>query len=107
LLKVWNELNRIGRTGFLTHSTIDATRKVDSEKLRIAALVSVWIVCGLKRNTIDRTSCRAEVARNAALFSVRVSGEHDSPTPAWRQIGSLLRILNRDRLREGPFEDDP
>jgi hypothetical protein len=69
--------------------------------------VSLRIVRSLKRNTIDRTSRRAEVAGDTALFSVRISGEDDSSTPAWWQIGSFFWILNGDRLREGPFEDDP
>lgn len=107
LFKIWNKLDRIGRTGFFTHAAVNAARKVDPEELRIAALVSLWIVCSLKRNAIDRTGRRAEVASHTPLFSVRISGEDNASTPTWWQIGLLFRILNRNRLREGPFKDDP
>lgn len=107
LFEIWNQLDRIGRTGFLAHATVNAARKVDSEELRITALVSLWIVRSLKRDAIDGTGCRAEVTSHTPLFSVRISGEDDASTPTWWQIGLLFRILNRHRLREGPFKDDP
>jgi hypothetical protein len=84
LLKVGNELDGVGRTGLLTHSTIDAPRKVDPEKFRIAAFMSLWIVRGLKCDTIDGTSRRAQVARDTAFLSVGISGQDDSSAPAWR-----------------------
>jgi hypothetical protein len=88
-------------------STIDAAREINPKEFRIATFVSIWIVGGLKRDAINGTSHRAEIAGHAPLFSVGISGQDDSSTPAWRQIGSFLWILNRDRLRECPFEDNP
>ena len=84
LFEVRNQLDRIGRTGFLAHATIDAARKVNPEEFRIAAIVGLWTVRSLKRDTIDRASRRAEVTGDAALFSIRIPGENDSSTPTWR-----------------------
>ena len=107
LFEIRNQLNRIGRTGFFAHATIDAARKVNPEEFRVTAIMSLWTIRSLKRDAINRASRRTEVARDAAFLSIRISGQDDSPTPAWGQIGALFRILNRDRLRKGPFEDDP
>lgn len=107
LFKIWDKLDRIGRTGLLAHPTIDAAREIDPEEFRIATILGRRVFSSLKRDAIDRTSRRAEVAGDTALFSVRIPGQYDSSTPAWRQIGSFFRILNRDRLRKGPFKDDP
>ena len=84
LFEIWNELNRMGRAGFLTHSTIDAAGKVNPEEFRITAFMSIWIIRGLKRDAIDGTSRRTQVARDTALLSVRISGQDDSSAPARR-----------------------
>src|SRR5437868_5406175 len=107
LLKIWDELDGIGRTGLLAHPTIDAARKIDPEEFRITTILGRRVLSGLERDAINWTSCCAEVAGHAPLFSIGISGQDDASTPAWRQIGSFFRILNRDRFRKGPFEDDP
>ena len=107
LFKIWDKLDRIGRTGLLAHPTINTAREIDPEEFRIATILSRRVLSGLKRDAIDRTSRRAEVAGDTALFSVRISGQDNASAPAWGQIGSLFWILNRDRLRKGPFKDDP
>jgi hypothetical protein len=107
LFKIWDKLDRIGRTGLLAHPTINTAREIDPEEFRIATILSRRVLSGLKRDALDRTSRRAEVAGDTALFSVRISGQDNASAPAWGQIGSLFWILNRDRLRKGPFKDDP
>lgn len=107
LFEIRDKLDRIGRTGLLAHPTINTARKIDPEEFGIPTILSRRVLSGLKRDAIDRTSRRAEVAGDTALFSVGISGQDNASAPAWGQIGSLFWILNRDRLRKGPFKDDP
>jgi hypothetical protein len=47
LFKIWDELDGIGRTGLLAHSTIDAARKIDPEEFRIATILGRRVFSGL------------------------------------------------------------
>src|SRR6185295_5939736 len=61
LFEIRDELDRICRTGFLTHSTINTARKIDPEEFGIPTILSRRVLSGLKRDAIDRTSRRTEV----------------------------------------------
>jgi hypothetical protein len=70
-LEIRSELNGVSRTGLLAKTAINATREVNAEKLRITA--AAFIFGGLKRDAIDRTGYRTEVAGYAALASIGVA----------------------------------
>src|SRR5690606_32886018 len=78
-------------------------REVDPKPCRVPAPI---LVLGLlERDAIDRTSDRAQVARHAALFAVRLARQDEPATEARRERRHLLGIQNRLALAEAVQED--
>src|SRR5690606_3306370 len=102
-LEVGRQLDRGGGAGLLTQAAEDAAREVDTEELRIpATILGLGLLQG---NTTHRASGRAQVAGNAALLAVRVTGQHDATAITGRQGHRLLRILQGVPLAESVAED--
>src|SRR5678815_3586225 len=102
-LKVRRELDRVSRTGFLAVAAENAARKVDAKELGIAS--SVVVFGCLQRDTVDWTSDGAQVTRDAALATIRVTREDDAATPARGQVRFLFRIENCHASPEHVQED--
>src|SRR5690606_14819672 len=97
-LEIRRKLDRVGRAGFLAEAAVDAAREVDAKPRRVPATGLVLRL--LERDAVDRARDRAEIARDAALLAVRVSGQDDAPAKARREIRLLLRVLDRLALAE-------
>ena len=104
-LEIGRELDGIGRACFFTISAEDAPGKIDAEELGITS--SVLVLRSLKRDAVNGTRHGAEIARNTALLAVRVAGKDNPAAPPGRDIGPLLRILDRGPPSEHGLEDRP
>src|SRR6185437_8245315 len=62
---------------------------------------------GLESDAIHRAGGRAEITCHAAFFSVRIAAQDDAAAPAWRDVGLLVRVLDRLPAPEHMQKDDP
>jgi len=76
--------------GFFAQAAEDAAGEVDAKELGIPAAIVAFGF--LQRDATDRAGHGAQVARHAALVTVRIPGQYDTTTVAWRAIDGLLRI---------------
>jgi len=65
------------------------------------------ILGGLERDAADRACDCAKVACHASFLTIRVAGEDDPSAPPGRNVGLLLRILDRDPFAEHGYENGP
>jgi hypothetical protein len=61
----------------------------------------------LRREQTDGKRDRAKIAGHATLASVGIARENDPAPETRRQVGLLLRILDRDPLPEGVEKNVP
>jgi hypothetical protein len=61
----------------------------------------------LQGDTIYRADHGTEVASHATLFTVRIAGEDNAASPAWREISLPVGILDSHALAKGMQENTP
>jgi hypothetical protein len=104
-LGIRRQLNRIGGARLFAIATENAAGKIDAEEFRIPSAMLV-LRC-LERDAVHRTGHGAEITRDAAFSPVRVTGEDNTAPIPGREVGFLLRILNRHTPRKSVSENFP
>ena len=80
-LKVRRQLNRRGWASLFAHATENAAREVNAEELGVPAAI---LVLGLlQRDAAHRAGHGAEVAGDATLLAIRITGQHDAARFGW------------------------
>jgi hypothetical protein len=103
--KIGCQLNSISRTGFFAESAKNTPRKIDPEKLRVSS--ACFILCSLKRYTIDRTGSGTQVAGYTS-FILFLIPRQDNPSPVTRwQIRLYFRVFHRLRFVKNVKESQP
>lgn len=97
--------NCVGRAGFLAESAHDAAGKIDAEEFRVPA--SVFILGLLQGDAIHRTGHGAQIAGDAALLAIRITGQDDAAAPARKREWFLVGIFDGIRLAEQVHEHQP
>ena len=94
----------VDRTGFLAKTAINALEQVDVVARRAPRAVVAGI--GFDRYRQRRTHGLAKLARNAALFTVRIAAQGVQAAEAMRLRRLFLRVLERHALAEKAAQGD-
>src|SRR5688500_1602762 len=81
-LKVGDQLYRVSGTRFFTIAAEDTAGEIDAEEFRIPS--SVLVFRRLQRYAIDRAGGRAQLASHTSLTHIRISCQHNPPSPPGR-----------------------
>ena len=98
-------MNGVGGAGFLAVAAENTTGKVDAKELRVTP--PVLILRRLEGDAANRARDGAKVTANAALATIRITGQDDSATVPGKQIRLLPQVPHGCPWLEGVQEDVP